>query len=144
MSSIVSRCYTVRPTAAAREGFSVLVIDRSTDDAESLCAILRDEGHAVETRCYGDALEAAVDELSPQVIAIRMRAGGAARATQARIEAAFPHLRVVTFNASTSYAVKKLMPKHWTDLCDLSAARMPRPAGFPRAVREVLEELLSA
>jgi CheY-like chemotaxis protein len=139
-----SRCFTVRPTAATREGLSVLVIDSTVGEAEQVCAALREDGHATDARTYDDELLEIIAEQNPQVIAIRMRLVGAARSTRARIKKAFPHIRLISFSTATADEVRDQMPERWTELYELSPARMPNPVGFPRAVREVIEDLLSA
>jgi NAD(P)-dependent dehydrogenase (short-subunit alcohol dehydrogenase family) len=120
-----SRCVTLHPTAAPREGLRVLVIDRSVEEAEALCARLREEGHVAEPACYADDLVQMVDALSPQAVAIRMRLGSGGKSARTRVQRAFPHLFVVTFNAATAASVGERLPRRWTDLYDLGAAKMP-------------------
>ena len=137
-----SRCFTVRPTAAPREAFSVLVIDRTVGEAEDMCATLREDGHLVDTLAYSDDLEAAVGELKYQAIVIRMRLGTGGRAARDRIKRAFPHLLVLTVNASNLDEVREQLPTRWTDLYELAAPPPMRLIGQPRAFREALEEQL--
>jgi hypothetical protein len=137
-----SRCVTVHPTAAAREGFSVLVIDRTLGEAERVCAKLREEGHLAQAYTYDDDLERIIGEQKPQAVAIRMRLGSGSRGTKSRIGRAFPHLLVVTFNADTAHSVGEQLPARWTDLYELAAAPIPPLYGFPRALREAFEETL--
>ncbi len=137
-----SRCVTVHPTAAAREGFSVLVIDRTLGEAERVCAKLRTEGHLAHAYTYDDDLERIIDELKPQAVAIRMRVMSGSRGARSRIQRVFPHLLLVSFNADTADAVGEQLPAHWTDLYELAAAPIPPLYGFPRALREAFEETL--
>jgi hypothetical protein len=142
--SRTSRCFTLHPAAAPREGLSVLVIDRTVGEAEELCAALREDGHVAEARAHHDDLASIIERLNPQVIAVRMRIGGGARATRKLVEKSFPHIRLIPYNAATLDTVRDELPQRWTELYELSPARMPNPKGFPRAVREVLEVLMSA
>jgi DNA-binding NtrC family response regulator len=137
-----SRCFTVRPTAAPREAYSVLVIDRTVGEAESVCARLREDGHWVEARGYGEDILGAIAELKPQAVVIRMRLGTAGRVARDTIERVFPHLHVITCNASTIERVCSKLPARWTDLYELSAPPPPRMIGFPRKLREAFEEEL--
>jgi CheY-like chemotaxis protein len=139
-----SRCFTVRPTAAPRKAYSVLVIDRTVREAETMCALLREDGHVVDARAYGDDVLAAISELKPQAVVIRMRLGTAGRAARDRVKRAFPHIHVITFNAATLGEVSEKLPARWTDLYDLSAPPPPRMIGFPRAIREAFEAELFA
>ena len=141
--SMQSRCFTVRPTAAPRETFSVLVIDRTVREAEEMCATLREDGHLVDARSYGDDLVGAIAELRVQAIVIRMRLGTSGRAARDRIKRAFPHLLVIPVNASNLDDVRDQLPTRWTDLYELSAPPPPRLIGQPRAIREALEEQLA-
>ena len=140
----MSRCLTVRPSAAPREGFTVLVIDRDVDEAEAVCAGLREDGHVTDVRTYEDDLTTIIAEKCPQVIALRMRVGGGSRAIKSRLKKAFPHIQLITFSGADVDAVRAQLPRCWTELYELSAAGLPRPAGFPRAVRELLEDILCA
>jgi hypothetical protein len=121
----------------------VLVIDRKVSESAGVCAALREDGHMVEARAYGDDLLGAVASLQPQVIAIRMRLGGMGRTVRARIQRAFPHIRIVSFNRASLHTVRAQMPERWTDLYQLSAPLPPRMYGFPRAIREAYEEALT-
>jgi hypothetical protein len=138
-----SRCFTVRPTAAPREAYSVLVIDRTVGETEDMCATLREDGHLVDALTFADDLEQAIGELKYQAIVIRMRLGTAARTARDRVKRAFPHLLVITFNASNTDEVREQLPTRWTELFELSAPPAPRLCAFPRAVREAMEEKMS-
>jgi hypothetical protein len=137
-----SRCVTVHPAATPREGFSVLVIDRTLGEAERVCAKLRKDGHLAQAYTYDDDLERIIDEQKPQALAIRMRIGSGSRGARSRIQRLFPHLLVVTFNADTADTVGEQLPTRWTDLYELAAAPIPPLYGFPRALREAFEATL--
>jgi hypothetical protein len=139
-----SRCFTVRPTAAPREAFSVLVIDRTVGETEEMCALLREEGHLVDALAYGDDVLGAIQERAPQAVVIRMRFGTAGRAARDRIQRAFPHLLVIAFNGSTLEEVCAKLPSRWTELYELRAPRPARLYGFPRSVRDAFEAELFA
>jgi hypothetical protein len=139
-----SRCFTVRPAAAPREGFTVLVVDKSVSEAERMCAVLRRDGHLAEARTYDDDLVRVIEELKPQAVALRMRLGSASRNARAQIERLFPHLLLITFNGASASAVREQLPRHWTDLFELAASRRPPLYGFPRALRDEFEETLRA
>ena len=137
-----SRCFTVRPTAAPREAYSVLVIDRSVRETEGMCALLREDGHLVDALAYGDDILQAISERGPQAVVVRLRLGTAGRAARDRIKRAFPHLLVIAFNASTMDEVREKLPCRWTELYELAAPLPARLYGFPRSVREAFEEEL--